>query len=168
MYVARAAGRVARHGRESQASTGRTSTLTAMSTTSPEQNAEHLRLLSIFHYVLAGVTALASLLPIFHLILGIGILTGAIDSSESEGAEGLRWMGGVFAAFAAVLILFGMGLAYCMFRAGRAIVQRRSRTFCMIVACVMCLWFPLGTVLGVFTIVVLSRDSVRAEFEAAS
>jgi hypothetical protein len=35
----------------------------------------------------------------------------------------------------------------------------------MIMAGVNCAWFPFGTVLGVFTFIVLLRTSVRAMYE---
>jgi hypothetical protein len=33
-------------------------------------------------------------------------------------------------------------------------------------ACIECLFIPFGTILGVFTVVVLSRESVKALFAA--
>jgi len=38
------------------------------------QDENHLQLLSIFHYIVAGLSALFALLPIFHLIIGILII----------------------------------------------------------------------------------------------
>jgi hypothetical protein len=35
------------------------------------QDEEHLKLLSTFHYVLGGVTALFSLFPVIHLVVGL-------------------------------------------------------------------------------------------------
>jgi hypothetical protein len=34
-------------------------------------------------------------------------------------------------------------------------------------ACIECLFLPFGTILGVFTIIVLSRESVKALFPTA-
>ncbi len=36
--------------------------------------------------------------------------------------------------------------------------------FCLVMACVACLFMPFGTVLGVFTIIVLARPSVQTLF----
>ena len=44
--------------------------------------------------------------------------------------------------------------------------RRTSRTFCMVVAGISCLFMPIGTVLGVFTIIVLARPTVKALFES--
>lgn len=45
--------------------------------------------------------------------------------------------------------------------------KRRSRVFSMLVAGFNCVSIPLGTVLGVFTLVVLGRRSVVNSYEAA-
>ena len=48
---------------------------------------------------------------------------------------------------------------------GFCISARKHRTFSIAVAAINCLHIPLGTVLGVFTIIVLMRDSVRDVYE---
>ena len=52
-----------------------------------------------------------------------------------------------------------------MIIAGRMMAKRRRRMFCLIVAAISCLFFPLGTLLGIFTILVLSRPSVIQQFD---
>jgi uncharacterized membrane protein HdeD (DUF308 family) len=42
---------------------------------------------------------------------------------------------------------------------------RKHRMFSLVVGAFNCIYLPLGTVLGVFTIIVLMRDSVRALYE---
>ena len=46
--------------------------------------------------------------------------------------------------------------------------QRRHRTFSLLVAGLNCLHVPVGTVLGVFTFVVLLRPSVREAYDAGA
>ena len=64
------------------------------------------------------------------------------------------------------MILCGWTLACFMIAAGRKLRGRRSRMFCLVIAGIECAFVPLGTVLGVFTIIVLVKDSVKAMFEA--
>ena len=45
-------------------------------------DAEHLRLLSIFHYIAGGVTALFALFPAIHLFMGIAMVTGRFDGGR--------------------------------------------------------------------------------------
>ena len=61
--------------------------------TNNRQDAEHLRILSIFHYVVAGLLALFSMFPIVHLAIGIASVAGAFD----EVGNGIR--GFVFEEF---------------------------------------------------------------------
>ena len=125
------------------------------------QDLEHLRLLSIFHYVVAGLIGLVSLFPIFHLVMGIGIMTGALDT---EGDSAAALFGGLFAGFALLIILLGLTLAVVVAMAGRGLARHDGYTFCLVVAAVECVFMPLGTVLGVFTLIVLLRPSVKALF----
>jgi hypothetical protein len=39
-----------------------------------------------------------------------------------------------------------------------------GRMFIFVVACINCINLPFGTVLGIFTLIVLTRDSVRLRF----
>lgn len=50
--------------------------------------------------------------------------------------------------------------------AGRNLSKQRGHTYCFVIAVLECLWMPLGTILGVFTIITLTRPSVKALFEA--
>ena len=50
---------------------------------------------------------------------------------------------------------------------GIFIRKRKHHVFSLIVAGFNCLHFPLGTALGVFTFVVLLRDSVQNMYRAA-
>ncbi len=55
-----------------------------------------------------------------------------------------------------------------MLLAGRKLARRRSWTFCLVVASIECLFMPYGTVLGVFTIIVLLRPTVKELFAVNS
>ena len=125
------------------------------------QDEEHLRLLAIFHYVVAGLMALFACFPIIHLTVGILMLTGVLDGpSDPE----MRLMGLFFVVFPGAFILVGWALAICIFLAGRNLARRQRYMFCFVMGAVMCLFTPVGTVLGVFTILVLMRPSVKELF----
>jgi hypothetical protein len=65
-------------------------------------------------------------------------------------------------------MLVGWTLAACMIATGRKLTRRASRTFCLVIAGLECALMPLGTILGIFTIVVLTKDSVKQIFAAKS
>lgn len=79
-----------------------------------------------------------------------------------------RSMGAMFVVIPAVLIALGWTLAICTIIAGRKLGKHQSYTFCMIMAAVLCAFMPFGTVLGVFTIIVLLRDPVKQLFGVKS
>lgn len=124
-----------------------------------------LRALSILHYVLAGFIAFFSLFPLIYLFLGIALLSGSMPlDGGASGALGAEAVGVMFVVMSLFFILAGMTLAGFLVLAGRCLMQRRRHTLCMVVAGLSCLCMPLGTVLGVFTLMVLSRGPVRESF----
>lgn len=128
---------------------------------------EHLRLLSIFHYVVSGLAALFALFPIFHLILGV-VMIVASDKFTGSGQPPPAIIGWFFVIFAAVFITIGWTFAIFVLSAGRCLARRRHYMFCLVMGGVDCLFMPFGTVLGVFTILLLVREPVKQLFEVNS
>lgn len=126
------------------------------------QDDENLRLLSILHYVLAGFAALFSLFPAIHLALGIAFVSGALSDPKDPVPPVL--VGWFFIVFASIWILLGLTFSTCVLIAGRSLNARRRYTFCLVVACVECMFMPFGTLLGVFTIIFLVKEKVKTQF----
>ena len=124
------------------------------------QDSEHLKLLAIFHYVVAGMTALFACIPFIHFFMGLALATGALGDTDPES----RPIGIGLMVIAGLFILAGWTLAVLIAYAGRSLQTRRRYTYCLVMAGVECIFMPFGTVLGVFTIIVLSRDSVKEIF----
>jgi hypothetical protein len=127
----------------------------------PVRDREHLRMLAAFHFVLAGL-----------MILGIGFLflhhhfmSAFFDNPEmwkNQKSSGPPPQ--FFQAFVWFYIFMGFILvlaAALNFASGLFLNHRTHRMFSIVVGGLNCLHFPFGTTLGVFTIVVLARDSVR-------
>ena len=126
---------------------------------------EHLRLLSIFHYVVGGLAALFALFPIFHLIFGL-IMIFASDKFAGKGTPPPAFLGWFFVIFAAMFITLGWIFAAFVLTAGRFLARRKHYMFCLVVAGIECMFMPFGTVLCVFTIVVLMQEPVKQLFGA--
>ncbi len=123
-----------------------------------------LRLLSIFHYVLAGLGALFSLVPIVYIVMGVAMMSGAFDANGPKPPPpGLGW---VMVAVGVIFMLMGFTYVVLVALAGRFLARMRHWTFCIVVAALSCVFFPFGTALGVFTIIVLAKPEVKAAFEA--
>lgn len=127
-------------------------------------------LLSVFHYVMAGLGTLGGFfMAAYFAFVGYIVTTvmpsvpsGAGSSPPPAPPAGFAWF---FGAFGVLISLSILAFAVLHFLCGRWIAARRNRTFCFVVGCLSCISFPLGTVLGVFTIIVLQRESVRWLFE---
>jgi len=126
---------------------------------------EHLRLLSIFHYVVAGLAALFSCFPLFYTAMGVFFVVmshhGPFKPNEQPPPEFVGW---IFIAFGSALFLVGIALATCILITGRSIAHWKHYWFSFVMACIECIFMPFGTVLGVFTIIVLARESVKRLF----
>lgn len=125
------------------------------------KDSEHLNLLSIFHFVGAGLAMLGILFLIGHFALFHAFFA---NPKMWEGQKGGPPPKVFFDIFKWFYLFFGVWLlasGSLNVISGICIRARTNRTLSLIVAGINCLHLPLGTVLGVFTIVVLSRQSVR-------
>ena len=134
------------------------------------QDAENIKLLVIFHYVMAALTVVCSCLPLFYLVTGVVMLSGKILMPPPGPGGGpafpdMEFIGWMCAGFGGFFTMVAWALAGLGFYAGKMLSGRRRWAFVFVVACFQCISIPLGTALGVFTIVVLNRPSVKALFE---
>jgi hypothetical protein len=58
--------------------------------------------------------------------------------------------------------LLGLATALCILISGRALAKCTRYWFVFVIACIECLFMPFGTILGVFTLIVLSRIRQKA------
>lgn len=68
--------------------------------------------------------------------------------------------------FGLVIFLVGVAILFCIILAGQSLSRHESYEFCMMVAIFECLLIPLGTIIGIWTILVLRRPSVRTLFKS--
>ena len=129
------------------------------------QDQEHLRLLAVFHYVLAGILAIFACFPLLYVLMGL-FFVFAPAKMDPHSQPPPAFIGWIFVAFGLVFSFVGWALAIAMLVAGRSIAARRRLLFCQVIAGISCLFMPLGTVLGVFTLLVLLRPSVQQLFDA--
>jgi hypothetical protein len=127
------------------------------------QDLEHLKLLSIFHYIVGGLACFCGLLWTLYIVSGIVLViaSGSMVADDRMGAS----IGGV-AAIVVGIFLFVLFETYgilCII-AGRKYAKHQGYRLCFVLAVFTCLNFPLGTALGIFAIVVLNRPSVKALF----
>ena len=129
------------------------------------QDEEHLKLLSILHYVWGGLTAIGCCIGGLYALIGGGVFVAAVANEGHAGPPVA--VGGVFFIIGAFIALLAASFSILTILAGRSLARRKHYLFCMIMACGSCLSVPLGTALGIFTIIVLMRPSVKQLFNAA-
>jgi hypothetical protein len=125
---------------------------------------EHLRLLAIFHYVAGGLFAFFGCFAIFYIVFGALIASGRLPTNGQD----VPGFGLIFVAIGATVMLLMWGIATCLFLSARFMARRQHLTFSIVVAAISCIQVPFGTILGVFTLIVLSRPSVKAIYSAAA
>ena len=119
------------------------------------EDLEHLRLLAIFHYIVAGLFALFSCFFFIYVFIGFMILNSDFPPPRGGGQPMPTGLGWFFIAFGGGLVVAGWLYSATLLFAGRSLMHRRRRVSCIVIAAVTCVFFPIGTVLGVFTLVVL-------------
>jgi hypothetical protein len=120
-------------------------------------------LLAIFHYVVAGLAGLMTCFALLYFGIGLALVSGNVPAPP--GAPPPAAFGWLFVVMGAGGLVLGWGVAVCMVVAGRLLQRCRGYLFCMVMAGIACAWMPFGTILGVFTIFVLVRPSVKELFE---
>lgn len=108
--------------------------------------------------------------PSLHLAIGLFVLFGDAEHFDGEpvSAEDRLIFGLMFTIMPLVFMILGWMLGGIQIAAGRCLHRQRRWMFCMVAAALACLFVPLGTVLGVFTIIVLNRETVRTRFGRAA
>ncbi len=126
---------------------------------------ENIGLLSIFHYVFAGLIALFACIPIIHITLGILFLVMPEKMCEGDCSEQpAQVIGWIFIGVGSFVMLIGWTFAVLVAMAGRFLARRVHLKYCIAVAAASCLFMPFGTVLGVFTLIMLTKKEVEALF----
>jgi hypothetical protein len=124
----------------------------------------HLSTLSVLHYVSGGLTCFGGFFLLLIALLG-HFLGSDWLASQGEDAPP-AFVGGLFIVLGWSLFFFTEAIGILNLVSGGLIAARKGRTFSMAISAIDCLNFPLGTALGVYSLVVLSNEDVLAEYEA--
>ena len=133
-------------------------------------DADQLTLLAVFHFVGAGLAVFGMLFLFVHFSMMSAMFNNPQMWNNSQMLKngpqgpppavffaGFKWFYLFFGAWYVVSLVLNVISGICL-------LGRKGRMFSMVVAGFNCLHIPLGTVLGVFTIIVLMRDSVREAY----
>ena len=126
-----------------------------------DRDAEHLRLIAIFHYIYGGLIAALSCIFIIHLLMGIWLVTSPPPASGKPPPPEIGWL---FIVLGTLFPLIGWTLGGLVIYSGRCLARRRNWMFSVVIAAVMCVTGVVGIVLAVFTFLVLLRPTVKIAY----
>lgn len=132
-------------------------------------DADDLKSLSTFHFVGAGL----DFLGILFFMARFASMHAALNNPPVVQNQKLQPPPEVVQMVDAMIwtfVIMGLWLAALVILnilSGLYLRRRKHRTFSLVVAGMNSLLIPLGTLLGVFTFVVLDRESVKELYEAA-
>lgn len=128
---------------------------------------EQIKTIAVFTFVYAGVSALFSFFPVIHLTIGISMLNGSLfdGNTPTDTVFPFNLFALMFTIIPAIMILGGLTYSIALAISGNFLLKKRHYIFCMIMAGISCAFAPFGTVLGIFTILLLQRPSVKNLFE---
>ena len=132
-----------------------------------EKDLEHLKLLGIFHYIWGALSLIGGIfIGGYFLVIGIILMTNPPTSASSEDSGTAGTVGGIMIAVGIVLFLIVVVYGILTLMAGGKYRKHQGGYwFCFILAIVTLIIGGIpGIVLGIFSLIVLSRDSVKALF----
>ena len=122
---------------------------------------DQIKLLAVFHFVVSGFAVLGIGFLFLHYMFLSKFLTnpamwkGQNNAPPQEFFKFFVWfyiLAGVWFVISSILNVIS----------GFFLLKKQHRMFSLVVAGLNCLHIPLGTLLGIFTLIILMRDSVRA------
>jgi hypothetical protein len=125
---------------------------------------DSVRLLAIFHFLYAGFALVGiGFLFLHHHLMSTMFTADNWAKHPNPPPEGMLDMFVWFYVIFGALMLLGLVLNLLV---AVSLRQRRRWMLCAVVSGLNCLHVPVGTTLGVFTLVVLNRDDVRRSFSS--
>jgi hypothetical protein len=135
----------------------------------PDKDDEQLKILVILHFIMAALTFAGLLFIVAHYFVMLTILNASESTPNPVSDADLSPLPAeVQQVLEIFYLIIGLGLlAATLLNVFSAIFmrRRRRRLFSLITAGLNGIQFPFGTALGIFTIIVLCRDSVRFKYE---
>jgi len=125
----------------------------------------HIKLIGIFNIVAGGLSILWGLMMVFGIV---GVLTGAMERDPDTPPEAV-----MLALYAVMIILGGGGGAVEIWAGVQVLRRARGARKLVLVSAILCcasLWsccvWPLTLGAGIYSLVVLNKDSVKAALGA--
>jgi hypothetical protein len=129
---------------------------------STSQDESNLNLLAILHYVYGGLLIFAGFGGIVYMLIGVTVAESI--PRGGHGAPPPELFAGIFTIVGGFIMVICWAKAGFLMWAARSMQKRKRHTLCFVMACIECIAVPMGTLLGVFTIMTLQKPNVKALF----
>jgi hypothetical protein len=130
--------------------------------TQPDQptqsDVEQLRNLAIGHFVYAGIVGAGALFALVYVLIGFV----AAATPASPGGPDPLLLGGIFVVIGLAVSALLATKAVLLILSGLGLRSQTRQMVSYVAAGLSCMTFPLGTILGVLTFIVLSRPAIKA------
>ena len=133
---------------------------------------ENIKLLAIFHFIMSGLSFLGLLFLPMHYAFMNRMMNAPMMTQPQNGQPAPD--PATMASFLDMFVWFYLGMGILIFvgaimelLCGLFLLKKKHRMFCLVVSGLNCLSVPIGTALGICTIIVLTKDSVIASYEQA-
>jgi hypothetical protein len=126
---------------------------------------EHLRWLSIAHYIGSALAFLFIGVTLLQFYGTFQEVNDIVAAKNNNPAPKLAQIKTVMTIFGGIYVSIELIRIICTIIAGIFLKNRKNYIFCIVIAIINCAFFPIGTVLGVFTLVVLFRSSIKPLFQ---
>ena len=133
-------------------------------TTLDPDKKQYLQYLAIGHYVMAAMALVFGSIPILQILAGLFMATDVLGSVVRDVPTAGLAAGVIFMLIGLIYVLAAWVYGLFMIKAAKALKEQRNHNLCVVMAAVSCLFVPVGTVLGIFTLLVLLDDDVKAAF----
>lgn len=130
---------------------------------------EHLKLLSLFHYIKGAITLAFSFLAIIYLIF-LSVIFDTIGNLQHQPMYRRPdfpfdlFSSIMFFVWAIMILVVVFGILQII--SGYYLKQKKHRLFSFIIGVFQLIEIPYGTILGIMTIIGLSRNSVEQKYQA--
>ena len=132
-----------------------------MANLSGDTTVHDLKLLSIGYYIQGGLFAGYTLLAGLYFCF-IGAVFSNMPPANGNNLPPTAVH--IFAVIFGVIVLLGFAYAVLQFLAAYWLTRRRARGYTLVIAALNCFCVPYGTVLGIFTFLVLQRPAAKELF----
>lgn len=125
----------------------------------------YLDILAIFHLIVGAIAGLFSCFPLINLSIGLSMLSEIPKIIARDNLFSPFTMFPIlFVVLPAIIVVFGWMFAIAVILNAYYIKKRKWLTYCLVIGGIETIFMPFGTVLGVFTIILLTKPNIKELF----